>query len=440
MTHLSSFYAPLVVLALAGCNEYSLGTVKSADTADTGEFNPDVEITEDGHECVDLEAVSWDVDVSCFLSGAGPFVGMPASGGGSATTISVTHVEVTNGDTGTAFPSGTTEVTAGRYEVDDNVLRESDYGYASGVPGAWGVNLSGPEVSALSAVPADAEWQPFVVIYDELADEAVCDEYLPVRVCFDWSSTVAHRDIPDDAECEAGAGRFLLYPVQIFDNDQDGQVSVIFQPIQVTGSGALTEAAWITAVEPVEVQEAALRVMKVGHPLAVGFNDYLQDAGTVSVQVQAQGSSFNTGVITGGTGFYVQEVGGDLAAEFTVDLEWSCGSGTTVTPQKGYMFDSSSFEDCSWAVPQKFVLRPRMVDGVPVSVRLMPYGNLGAWITVPVVKVGSVYTWEYSFLDFHAEGTIDGWSAEDIDITLVDLSWSNIEVCDPGSYSLPESE
>lgn len=87
-------------------------------------------------------------------------------------------------------------------------------------------------ITDLGDRPASQEWLPMVHIADPSASESVCAAYAPVEVCVAGSSIVANRTAPDDAECEAGSGRFALQPVQLTDHDEDGNVTVAFQALQ----------------------------------------------------------------------------------------------------------------------------------------------------------------------------------------------------------------
>lgn len=427
----TAYLAGLMLLACE--NQYSFDEVKSAE--DSGSVLTEVV---DGEVCEALNETNHAAG-ECWIYSSTPRVGITDLGDRSAIQTQIDKVTVSSGDAGSVFP-GTSPVKFGRERLDTADVLWTEAREASGTTGSWSADWTGPQRLDINDVPASQEWLPMVHIADPSASESVCAAYAPVEVCVAGSSTVANRTAPDDAECEAGSGRFALQPVQLTDHDEDGNVTVAFQALQTTGTGALTGLAWITEIAPVETQGAALRVMKVNQVLKVSPNDLIENATTRSFGIPSTGATFSVGNVSGSTAFLAVEIDGDLPANLSVDLEWECGSGQEQSGPTGYRLDDQSFDDCAVEFAQQFVIRPNFVSGEPTNFRLMPYGIQGSWVTVPVDEVGNAHVWEYDQLGFHASGTLDSWDAEELTLTLDSLTWEETELCESGTYTLSASE
>jgi hypothetical protein len=417
-----------VVAMATGCIDYTLTEMKSADTGT--EMDPWV--------CENLPYEVNGTADTCHIWNASYRTGMSDDAGRGAERA-ITAVTLA----GHQYDPSPDDVRVGRQpkagptSAWTDTMTTDGAGYGNGT---WTADSPG-EINDINNVAPDEEWRSIVEISDSGAPE-VCPDYEDIDVCYDLVFTTAMRRPPADSDCTAGSGVFALFPVAFQDGDHDDDVSVVFQAVQVSGTGVLTDAAWIRDITALETHGATLRVAKVNQPFRFeAYDDTLVNASTVSYSVSSEGSSFGSGLISGAAPFMVEEVDGSEDSDFAVEMEWECGSVSQwAGAQRGYVLNSESFDNCTWDIPQAFVLRPRLVEGEPVMMRIMPYGQLNTWVITPVVEVGNTFQWEYSFLDFHVAGTIDDVGEEQMDITLDDLSFDGTDLCDPGTYSLPVAE
>lgn len=310
--------------------------------------------------------------------------------------------------------------------------------------GDWEAWASGPDLNLGDINSCDEDWIPVVSIDDPARVQAdTCDAYEDLSVCYLIKPTNAFRRPADDSTCAAGSGSFQLHPIRFYDNDEDGDYSMFFQAVQVAGTGALTDAAWIREVTATETQGATLRVIRVNKGHRFLPSDLLANYQDVSIPISPNGTAIASGVVSGAAPFVAEEVDGSEDGEFTVDMQWECGTVGEYewkTPPLGYAVTSDDLDDCTFDFPQKFVIRPRFVSGEPVALKVSLYGQLNALIWVPVEQSGNDWVWDYTFLDFHAGGTLDSWDSSDMVLTIDDLSWDTVDLCDAGTYTLLASE
>lgn len=410
---------------------------KSVDTAGA----PPTELV-NGEKCEVLDQVTTVDGVECWVYSADERTGVDDFGDRMVQESKITVSSVGAGDNTSAAYPGSNAVKWGRERLDTTTAYWSDSKTAfSGSTGSWEIGYSPAETAGVNGIPNDAAWVPMIHIADTSASSGVCAAYAPLTVCYDYVASTSQRTVPEDSTCAAGSGTFQLTPVQMFDNDEDGDITALLASVQSSGTGTMTEAAWITSALMVEDQGAQVRISKDGYDLGVSATDLLENASTVSYVIAGGGSTFGAGDVRGGALFVVQELDGETPAEFEVELEWECGSVSTyASAPSGYEFDSNTLADCVVDFPQRFVVRPRFEQGVPTALRVMAYGRLGQWLTVPVTQVGNTHVFELEHLGLVLSGTVDDWSPEALDLTFDTLSWEQVDLCEPDSVSLPASE
>lgn len=118
-----------------------------------------------------------------------------------------------------------------------------------------------------------------------------CNEYDTVRVDLLAKSMFAARRAPPDSDCSAGSGRFQLVPVAWQNRDRDSSSTVEMLPFQISGTGVMTNQAWITEIDKVSAPTGkTIRVLKANAAYGIDSSDLLANAGTVSLAITGQHS------------------------------------------------------------------------------------------------------------------------------------------------------
>ena len=327
---------------------------------------------------------------------------------------------------------------------DADNLASSDI-EAPGPPGLW-TGLSG-DLNNLDACHPVCEY----VLAAEVQDPArsydatdtsfnECEDYDAMSVCVTWEHTESSRTAPTESTCSAGTGTFTLVPRRAIDRDLDGAYSLVLVPIQTSGTGAPTNAAWINKITVLESQGQALRAIKVNKSYRFDTTDQLVDPVAVSRLLSAQGTVFPNGVVSGGAPFVAVEVPGATTLPLTVSMEWSCG---TLLPQEdiaaptGYTFDLADL-GCPGAWPQLFTIRPLPLI-TPNHLSLERYGSVADHRVIRLVDdVGGSKTFTWSASHLKVSGTfVSASPAAGAVIDLDEVSWRGISLCQPGTYVLP---
>lgn len=255
--------------------------------------------------------------------------------------------------------------------------------------------------------------------------------YGPMRL--DWWGD--ERTTPDDctssaAECTAGEGRFFLMPLRGRDRDKDGFVTVSYLPVQLTGTGAMTRLASVTEITRVTGPNSInARALRTRSAFNYDEDDQLEDASTISTVISGT-HTFQTGDVAGNPVFVAVEVGEADVDAFTVDMEWTCPSGTGVARPQGYQFRLSDI-GCT-GINQKMALR---YTTNPKRVWLEQYGTSTVSFGKPTVTVQDGQAFVIDIGGLHVEGVLLSADAQDAEVRFDELEWKGTPVCDTGTYT-----
>jgi hypothetical protein len=222
------------------------------------------------------------------------------------------------------------------------------------------------------------------------------------------------------------------------DKDHDGSYTMIQRAVQTSGTGTLTNAAWITYAKATQAQGQALRAIRVNRPYRIGADDLLETPSLVSVGVPTAGMSYPVGMLSGAAPFVVQEAPGTTPASFSATLSWTCGTPTpaeTVLAEPGFTFTLPSL-GCPLTWPQKFVVRPEPVLA-PTELVFSIYGAMTDQVAVPLQVVGQSRTFDYTYGDVHLAGELLAWGSNGATLRLDNIAFRGVSACQAGTYNLP---
>lgn len=304
--------------------------------------------------------------------------------------------------------------------------------------GDWSVdsNLLG---NVNSCFP-DCNFGPFVVeIQDSVRTAAnECTDYVPrMEVCINYTEVSAARSEPVESSCSAGSGRFRLIPRRAINKDGDSNYSLILTPIQVTGTGRLTGAAWITDLDIVQDQGKTLRIIQPNVTFRFNETDHLVDKDENSIVLSAT-NDWTEGAISGGAPIIGEEFPGTTTVNFIADMEWTCGTVPVQGerhPSQGYVIDPADL-DCIGSWKQQFTVRP-VPYLAPTKLVLERYGHVEDRESIPLTSGVLGYSFDYTRGDFHVSGRLATYDAEGATLVIDDASVDEVSLCDPGTYSLP---
>ncbi len=258
-----------------------------------------------------------------------------------------------------------------------------------------------------------------------------CNEYDTVRVDLEAKSMFASRRAPPDADCSAGSGRFQLVPVAFQNRDGDSSSTVEMLPFQISGTGVMTNQAWITEIDKVAAPTGkTIRVLKANAAYVIGSSDLLGNASTVSIAITGQ-HSISSGVVSGNAPFVLEEIADADYSGGEVDMTWSCGSGAaSVTRPQGYSF---SLEDigCDDA-RQKLTLR---VPTSPNRVEVEQYGNPNWSYVTPTTTVPAGKAFVIDIGDFYVDGVVLSTGGSNAQVRFDNIQFDGEDICTTGTYT-----
>jgi hypothetical protein len=431
-----------VVALGAGCSDYKLNELDAPDTAEPSDPDPG---TVEESECksfpsagqVSSPGLGWTDSAACNAYN-GVYPGTPG-------TSTLTHFGVTGTGTSPTPPAYLRIValdgSLAAYPNEGNFRSENTL-TATESGGDW--SLTSAFLGNLNSCFPDCDWQQVVV---ELQDPtrtaaSTCGAYVPdVELCLYWQHAVATRSEPVEVSCEAGAGRFRLVPRRLVNYDADSRFSVILSPIQVSGTGHMTGAAWITDLDVVEDQGVALRIMKPSPGFRFDSGDQLVDQSINSMALSPT-NSWLEGTVSGGAPVVGVELLGTTTADFEVDLEWTCGTVPVQGerhPSQGYLVKPASL-DCTGAWKQWFTVRP-VPYLAPKYLHLERYGHVEDRQTIRLSPAtGGGWNFDHKRGDFRLKGKLASYSSTGASLVLDEVSIAGIDVCDAGTYTLGPEE
>jgi hypothetical protein len=235
-----------------------------------------------------------------------------------------------------------------------------------------------------------------------------------------------------DSDCVSGAGRFQLAPMWTYDRDGDGDYSAIFLPMQESGTGVMTNSAWITEAELFSgVSGKPLRIVKSDQVVAFDLSDEMEDK-TTGTTVVSGTHNYNTGNYGGNAYFIAEELSLTELDNFEVDLTWSCATGQNgMDLGQGWQLRASDI-GCSDYI-QKLTLR--YFTG-PNRVEVQQYGNPNFTLVQPTTTTATGEAFIFEDWGLTIDATLTSWSSSGATIQIDEISLAVVNICTTGTYNL----
>ena len=435
----------LVLFSTAACNSGKVGSDTAGDTAVT--LEPDCELM-DGEPGSVAPGLGWGSSAVCTFAHAGSL--------GTAYDLSdkeLVGLQVKGLDS-SPLPSYDVRVVVDLCDpsFNDSCDYPNEYNLysddlsAASASGGWLADGSG-KLGNLNSKPRELRDSTHVEIRDTTRAAAApntCGYYTSdsdaeVQACFDWSYT-SRRMAPVNSTCSAGSGEFQLVPRRRVNKDNDSSSSLSLVPVQISGSGTMTSAAWINQIHIVEDQGATLRVVKLNKSYAFSSSDHLV-APLDTVALMSSTTTFANGVLTGGAPFVVEEVPNSTTNDFRVDMTWTCdtlGDTEVVSPPQGYTFSLSDL-GCYGSWPQKITIRP-VPYGDAQSMQVELYGMVWGDLNPKLVENDGERDFSFSRSGLQVSGALLSYDGQGASIRLDSASYLGVNLCSTGTYSINPEE
>lgn len=426
---------------MSGCSEYKLGELDDKPDDDTGTVLDTVPT----EECnvlptsarISSPGLGWENDAVCAPYSTGTPVGVV----GVRTLTSILIEGTETSPTPPEYVRVVAQVRDGSgdfdYPDEDNLRSDNDV-EATEVGSDWEVDSAA--LSTLNSCSFDCDWEEVVVeIQDDEREQSYeCEDYVPeVLLCLNWTEVSAMRSEPVEASCAAGSGMFQLVPRRLINKDGDSSFSLILTPIQLTGTGRLTGAAWITELNFVEDQGQAFRILKPNATFGFDSSDLLVNKQLVSYALYDE-NDWSQGVVSGGAPIVAEEIADTVDADFRAAITWSCGTVPVQGqrhPTRGYVLDPVALE-CSGSWKQKFTVRPIPYDA-PSYLHLERYGHVEDREVLRLGQGENGYPFQIRRGDVIVRGRLASYNENGATLVLSKFSVASTEVCEPGTYNLP---
>lgn len=260
-----------------------------------------------------------------------------------------------------------------------------------------------------------------------------CEEYSQISPCFRWGEVSGSSKSADaDTSCTSGSGRFRLAAWQRDDKDADGDYGYTLIPIKKSGTGTMTNAAWVTNIDIVEDESLQLHVQKIDEQLFFTSADLIEDKANMVHTLSASGTNtFGVGLVRGNPSFVVEDAPLGTAA-FEVDMSWTCSSSgfANVSQTTGYVVNS---DDLGCGYDQDIVVRP--IAGGD-RVQLQVYGNPLVKLEVPTQINGTERDFTFSRGALQLEGSLVSWNGTSAVVDVDVMKAGVLNVCSTGRYTL----
>mgnify|MGYP007066201706 CR=1 FL=1 len=258
---------------------------------------------------------------------------------------------------------------------------------------------------------------------------ADCTDFEPVRFDLDLVDLSGARSSTASSDCTSGSGRFDLLPVARGDHDGDGDFYTSFVPIQRTGTGVMTNQAWVTSVILVDDNGNDLRVIEDGEDFVWNSSDQLVNYSSISTAITGQ-HSFSQGVISGNPPFVAWGSPRADLDDMVVDMAWSCGTGgNTVTRAQGWQFKLS---DIGCDPVQKITMR---YATSPNRIEFEPYGNPNLAVVAPATTTQDGKAFSVDLWGLVLEGTLTDWDANEASVTFDSIEFLGDSACTADDYT-----
>ncbi len=294
-----------------------------------------------------------------------------------------------------------------------------------------------PEVNRVGALASVPEGLVSSWVFTNNSDD-LCDANEWMLLNLDWTNNSAGRKVPASAECLSGSGSFFLAPVDLYDQDGDGSFAAVHRPIMLSGSGTLTNAAWITSIELTDPLPVGLRVIRANHPFTFDDGDHLNAPGVVGIALSGSQQQFATGVISGLPAFVADEVPATADMDAQVDMTWQCSSTTPLEEvflDAGYTFSLGDI-GCSTSPVQKFTIRP-VPALAPKYLAVELYGDIWSRQIAYLRLHGNEQRFNVRRGPLHVKGALLSMGPNGAQLRLDQIEWNGSSVCSTGTYTLP---
>lgn len=258
-----------------------------------------------------------------------------------------------------------------------------------------------------------------------------CDEFQYVFARFRGGevTTTAYRP---DADCLPGEGRAQLVPIRIGDEDEDGSYHVTYRPALLTGTGALTSRAVITATTVVSAPTSGLKAVRPGNTFRFTSTDTLDLP--LTEYVALSGTQSHAGGLGGSAVFIAEEVDESALWSPQVDLTWTCGTGDEAAPaSQGYKL---ALETIGCGLLQALTLRPRL-DTSPKRIEWEFYGQPDQPYITPVQTVLDGHAFAFDLGRLSIDATLLAATPQAATLRIDGMTWDGVTICTPGTYTLP---
>jgi len=316
-----------------------------------------------------------------------------------------------------------------------------------GVEGDWEALAESSELNNLDQIQSmDEVWYSIEMDLDNIDPAGIgdeCEDYLDMELTVVYNQTNSKRTVPVNSTCAPGTGSFQLIPWRIRNRDKDGDMAVVFKAIQKSGSGVMTNAAWINNITISQSDGQDLRVVKVNKTYSFDEFDDLVASTLVAKDLNQTTTNFPNGVISGNAPFIVLDAPEGVSADFSVDMEWSCATPTQfeeLSPPIGYTFSLDSLS-CLNGWTQKFTVRP-MPALSPDRLVLQTYGSLHDPLSFPLTStISGTKEFRFEQGDLVVEGELGSHSATTgATIDINEISWAGQSICTAGTYVFPAED
>jgi hypothetical protein len=328
-----------------------------------------------------------------------------------------------------------------RFYPSENNFVTSDMS-ATGSNGNWSASAEETDLDHINTCPDCFLMSYWAEIVDESRyDDDSCSDYLDeLLICADIEYDDSRRRVPSNSQCVAGSGQFQLVPRWVLNKDNDSNRSVILKPIQKSGTGVMTSAAWISNITIIEDQGKQYNVSRFNKAYSFDENDQIVNELVNTIPLLQNSTNFMPGMIPGSTSFLLSEVHKDTIVDFIVDIDWTCGTVLTqeeVYPSQGYTFSLSDV-GCVGSWPQKFTMRP-LPFGAANRLSIERYGSYQGQETLFLTQGPNgedLFSYQVGAIDIQGE-LISYDSTVGASIRIDVAEWDGYTVCTPGTYTLP---
>ncbi len=334
-------------------------------------------------------------------------------------------------DIGTSDPDGATWY-ASSYETSGGAVDPSSADMSTFddcIPGATGAD------ACTASNACDGTYNTLV---SRPPDSNDCDDYeeLSLRLqtlLLERRAASGGGRYAKDAECSSGSGRFHLAPFWKYDRNRDGLYSAVFLPLQMSGTGVMTNQASVTAASWVTgTPGKTLRMVRGDQTVSFDLDDALENPGATGVVISGS-HSFNAGVYVGNPYFVVEDLDDFEGDDFQVDLSWTCGTGGEPRDLgQGWQLRPEDV-GCGSDYIQKLTLR--YFDS-PNRVEVQQYGNPDYTIVEPTTTTVDGEAFVFERWGLTVDATLLSWGPSQATIRVDEISLLGLPICTAGIYTL----